>query len=315
MQSLNEIGMPVDFRIIEESDWKQRCETHLLRASAYTHGPRQRRDRGEKHPVEDFLFEYYPYSIATIEQWHPGLDTALRYLDVENLPIQFQSQKHTIQDEICFLDISNMKQKEAERLRWISGLLQATQQHPPNFTCHGIHEWAMVYQAEEIRHASITPLRLTQSEVDAVVESHPIACSHHDAFRFFAKAAKPMNKLQPSLATRHQNEQPGCVHANMDLYKWAAKCMPWIGSELLFTSFSLARQLRLLDMQASPYDLSAWKIEPIKIETSEGRRTYEKEQKRLAEKAGTIRSRLINSLNEILEKHAQAFQTSDSLPA
>ena len=110
-----------------------------------------------------------------------------------------------------------------------------------------------------------------------------------------------MNRLQPDLESRMMLEQPGCVHANMDLYKWAAKSMPWIGSELLLDCFELAMELRDLDMRASPYDLIAWGREPVCIETAEGRRIYESEQRRLAEKAMPLRERLIAALGKVKE--------------
>lgn len=110
-----------------------------------------------------------------------------------------------------------------------------------------------------------------------------------------------MNRLQPELESRMMLEQPGCVHANMDLYKWAAKSMPWIGSELLLDCFELAMELRDLDMRASPYDLTAWGREPVRIETAEGRRIYESEQRRLAEMAAPLRERLIAALGRIEE--------------
>ena len=85
----------------------------------------------------------------------------------------------------------------------------------------------------------------------------------------------------------------------MDLYKWAAKAMPWIGTELLLDCFELALQLRDLDMRASPYDLSAWGKEPVRIETTDGRRVYEAEQRRLAALAVPLRARLIEGLRKI----------------
>jgi hypothetical protein len=160
----------------------------------------------------------------------------------------------------------------------------------------------MVYRAEEIRHAAIAPLRLPQAEIDALVSSRPITCTHYDAFRFFANQAKPLNRHTLSLDTRHENEQPGCVHANMDLYKWAAKAMPWIGSDLLLETFLLASQLRDLDMRASPYDLSGWNVTPIKIENPEGRREYETEQRRLASLAGDLRTKLIDAIQEVVSE-------------
>ena len=53
-----------------------------------------------------------------------------------------------------------------------------------------------------------------------------------------------MNRVALSWSTRHVVEQPGCIHANMDLYRWAYTSMPWIGSDLLWDCFALATELR-----------------------------------------------------------------------
>lgn len=287
------------YQTLKEAEWRELAHTHFEIATAFTAGPRLRRDRDEKHPVEDFLFNYYPYPIALLEQWQPGYGTALQFSDPELLPIHLKNRRYQIDSDCCYLDLALMDEKERQRLQWIVELLEATQRHIPNFACHGLHEWAMVYRAEEIRHAAIAPLRLPQAEIDALVSSRPITCTHYDAFRFFANQAKPLNRYPLSLDSRHENEQPGCVHANMDLYKWAAKAMPWIGSELLLETFCLASQLRDLDMRASPYDLSAWNVIPIKIEHPEGRREYETEQRRLATLASGLRAKLIGSLQRV----------------
>ena len=285
--------------ILEQDQWEAISASHLNTARRFTDGPRHRRDRGERHPVEDFLFEYYPYAFSLIEQWHPGVGLSLRYKNLETLPPQFTGKRYRRENGICFLDLAKVTDKERSRLEWIASLLRATQSHIPNFACHGMHEWAMVYRAEEIRHSSIAPLRLPQEEIDALIESRSITCTHHDAFRFFATDARPLNRIQPTLDTRHENEQPGCVHANMDLYKWAAKSMPWIGSSLLIEAFALATQLRDLDMRASPYDLSEWGVIPMKIETTDGRRDYEAQQRRLAGFTNELRTRLIEAIEGI----------------
>jgi hypothetical protein len=195
-----------------------------------------------------------------------------------------------------------LTEKERQRLAWISALLEATRDRAPNFACHGLHEWAMVYRGRDVRHEKTLKLRLSQAEIDAVVEARAICCSHHDAFRFFAKEARPLNHLQPDLETRILLEQPGCIHANMDLYKWAAKAMPWTGSDLLLDCFELAADLRDLDMRASPYDLTDWGRDPVCIETAEGRRVYENEQRQLAARAQPLRGRLIAVINETLAR-------------
>jgi hypothetical protein len=107
--------------------------------------------------------------------------------------------------------------------------------------------------------------------------------------------------MQPDLATRHDHEQPGCLHANMDLYKWAAKAMPWCGSTLLIECFELAVRIRDLDMRASPYNLTAWGRDAVCIETPEGRKAYENEQRALATEAQPLREQLIRRIRQTLD--------------
>lgn len=209
-------------------EWKDRAAAHLARAERHTRAARLRRDHGQPHPVEDFLFQYYPYAFSLLENWQPAAGLALEWpMDMESpAPPPFNGRYYTQADGYLFADPALMTEKERGRLEWIRDLLVATRDRAPNFACHGLHEWAMVYRGKEVRHDKTTPLRLPQEEIDALVESRAICCSHHDAFRFFATEARPMNRLQPSLEARMSLEQPGCVHANMDLYKWAAKSMP-----------------------------------------------------------------------------------------
>ena len=49
-----------------ESDWRDREQAHHERVQPWV-SPRQgRRSRGQTHPVDDFLFDYYPYSVASL---------------------------------------------------------------------------------------------------------------------------------------------------------------------------------------------------------------------------------------------------------
>ena len=280
--------------VLSAAAWLDRSNEYRKRAELHTLSARARRDRGLPHPIADFLFEYYPFSFSFLEQWQPGIGVAMEWEISEPRNPPFKDRWYASDGNLLFADASRLAEKERQRLLWIGELLVATQSRPANFACHGLHEWAMVYGGKEVRHERTLKLRLPQVEIDELVETRAICCSHHDAFRFFAKEARPFNRLQPNLETRPQHEQPGCLHANMDLYKWAAKAMPWAGSELLLDCFELAVELRDLDMRASPYDLTDWGREPVCIETAEGRRIYEEEQKRLASKAAPLRERLIS---------------------
>ena len=56
-----------------------------------------------------------------------------------------------------------------------------------------------------------------------------IACSHFDAYRFFTDTARTLNTLSPGRDDRAAYEQPGCLHATMDLYSTRFACGRWSG--------------------------------------------------------------------------------------
>ena len=123
---------------------------------------------------------------------------------------------------------------------------------------------------------------------------------HYDAFRFFTPQARPRNSMQPDLASRVDLEQPGCLHASMDIYKWAYKLIPAVPSDLLLDAFSLARAIRELDMRASPYDLSDLGYSPVRIETAAGKAEYVAAQREFAASAQVLRDRLLVVLDELV---------------
>jgi hypothetical protein len=164
-----------------------------------------------------------------------------------------------------------------------------------------MHEWAMVYRQDpsQTRH-NLMPLRLGAAGTADLVEELKVRCSHFDAFRFFTPAARPLNQLQPTRETQAENEQPGCLHANMDVYRWAYKLSPLVPSELVVDCFELAAQIRLLDMKASPYDLGAMDIEPLPMETPEGRAEYARLQRDFSARAALLRAELIAHCERVL---------------
>jgi hypothetical protein len=162
-----------------------------------------------------------------------------------------------------------------------------------------MHEWAMVYRTRDVRHDGV-PLRLGAAGTDAVVESTPLRCSHFDAYRFFTQPAVPRNAEVLSRQTQVASEQPGCVHANMDLYKWCYKLGPLVSSELLMNCLDLAAQARALDMQASPYDLADYGISPIAVEDASGRTEYVRRQRDVADRAAPLRTALLDRCGALL---------------
>jgi hypothetical protein len=170
-------------------------------------------------------------------------------------------------------------------------------QRPAQFGCFGLHEWAMVYRSapDDVRHATWA-LRVPVDEVARVVEAAPLRCTHYDAFRFFTEPARPLNLIQPTRPTMPDHEQGGCLPTNMDLYKYAYKLSPLVPSEMVADCFELARDIREVDMRASPYDLTALGYEPIAIETTEGRGEYTVAQRGFADRAAVLRARLLATL-------------------
>ncbi len=179
---------------------------------------------------------------------------------------------------------------------FVRGLLAATASRPAHLGCFGLHEWAMVYRADATRHP--VPLRLGADGTDAVVETHRIRCTHYDAHRFFTAAAAPRNTERPTRERQVELEQPGCLHATMDLYKWASKLGPLVPGELLLDCFALARDVRTLDMRASPYDLTAHGHPPVRIETAAGKAEYARAQQGFATRGAALRERLLDVLAE-----------------
>ena len=88
---------------------------------------------------------------------------------------------------------------------------------------------------------------------DQVVES-TIRCSHFDAFRFFMPQAAPMNELHPPVRHPSVFEQPACLHANMDVCKWALKLLPLVDSTLVVDCFDLAWDARELNARGPSRD-------------------------------------------------------------
>ncbi len=300
----------------DRAQWHARMHEHSARVAAHADAFVDRRSRGAKHPVHDFLFTYYSFAPAKLKQWVPpyGVSIEVTSADLEACP-WLQSDRFIRDNDHLQIDASRFMNREREFAAWVVLLCTRILGRAGRFTCFGLHEWAMVYRqsAEQVRHQGYE-LRLPPHELAAFVESLPVCCSHYDAFRFFTPDARSMNVLQPTLAARPDLEQSACLHANMDLYKWSSKLWPWTGSDLIGQCFDLALTGRDLDMRASPYDLSAMGYVPVKIETSEGRAQYEYEQRELAASAMLLREKLLAccaSLAHIDHPPAHLFAQAD----
>lgn len=284
--------------LLAESAWQARQAAHEARVRAWTDPHQARAARGEKHPVYDFLFHYYAFRPAWLRRWQPGPDVVLAG---ESARAFLRRPEYRETAGGVMLEPAALPAHRGEFVTWLRDLLRATSERPAFFGCYGLHEWAMVYRQtpDEVRH-NAWPLRFPPDDIARIVEDSAIACSHFDAFRFFTATARPLNRLQPARDTIPQLEQRGCLHANMDLYKWAFKLAPFTPAELIADCFELAVAIREVDMRASPYDLRALGFAPIAIETPAGRAAYEQQQRAFAARSQPLRERLIQLCERLI---------------
>jgi hypothetical protein len=271
--------------------WRAKQAAHEARVRVWTDSHQARTARSEKHPVYDFLFSYYSFRPTWLKRWHPGPEITLTGTEAEEF-LRWPEYRRT--PEGVAVNASRLREHRRESVRHIRDLLIATQLRTAFYGCFGFHEWAMVYQQtlDEIRHNAY-PLRFSPDKIAGIVEANPICCTHYDAFRFFTTPARPLNRHQLTRTTTVSFEQRGCLHANMDLYKWAFKLSPFTPSELVADCFELARDIREVDMRASPYDLRELGFPPIAVETAEGRVAYEMHQREFAARSEPLRARLV----------------------
>jgi hypothetical protein len=283
--------------VLTPAEWLPRRDRHRNRVTALLGGYLRQRGEGRSNPVIDFLFTYYNVTAGQLRRWHPGFGVTLTGPESHHYA-KLRGYGQT--DSGVAVRPDHLTQRRGT-VEYVGRLMAATASRPANLDCFGMHEWAMVYKAdpEELRHG--VPLRLGRDGTDEVVESIPLRCSHFDAFRFFTPDAAPRNVGSPSRATQQDWEQPGCLHANMDLYKWSYKLSPLIDSETLLDCLELAAAAREIDMRASPYDLSGYGYPPIAVEDAAGRAEYVRCQKAIATRAEPLRAALLARCDLLLQ--------------
>ena len=288
-------------KVVPREEWLAQRDRDLDRIRPWVDDRRRRQSCHEKHPVYDFLFEYYEFRTSQLLRWSPGFGLVLA--DATRFEINWPDFRQS--DDGMSLLATDFPEHRIAYLRWAIDYLEATSAREAVFGCLGLHEWAMVYREPAVRHPYV-PFRLSRSEIDALVESQPLRCTHFDAFRFFTRAAAPLNRWELTRASTSEHDQAGCLHVNMDLYRFAYKIAPFCPSDLLIDAFEVARFTRVIDMRASPYDLTAFGFEPIPIETAAGRAEYTELQREVYRLGRPLRARLLDLYRRLLaERRAQ----------
>lgn len=286
--------------LLPRAVWQQREADHLERCEALFGADLRRRQRGEKHPIDDFLWQYYSFRPGQLRTWHAGHGIVLTGATAADRRRDYRDTGTPGNGRI--VDTEQILALRGATIGRTLRLLSAVQGRSPQLGCFGLHEWAMVYAEPDLRRHP-APLRLGAAGTDEVVRDGQLRCSHVDAFRFFTEQAKPLNQFTPTRDNQLDLDQPGCLHVSMDVYKAAYKLSPLLDSALVLDCFALAREIRWLDMAASPYDLADHGCEPVRIETPQGRAEYVRRQRTFADRAGQLRARILTA--------AGAFTTQD----
>jgi hypothetical protein len=281
--------------VMPRAVWRRRAQLHKKRVQPWIAPYLDQKSRQAKHPVYDFLFQYYSFRPAQLARWSPGPNVAIEAERIEDLPGSPTSWEPAGEGwKLVPFPIARR-----EYLEWAIRFLETTAIREPNLCCFGLHEWAMVYRQDSIRHSEV-PLRLERSAIASVVDSQNLVCTHFDAFRFFTEPARKRNQTALCRETTIEMDQSGCIHVNMDLYRFCYKIAPWIDSDLLADAFDLARFAREIDMRASPYNLREIGFEPICIETAEGRAEYVRLQRKISERAQPLRHQVLAAYRRLL---------------
>ncbi|GGG10881.1 hypothetical protein GCM10007304_26210 [Rhodococcoides trifolii] len=275
--------------MLDEVEWTTRRSAHREHVDALVGAYAEGRRHGRSHPVLDFLFTYYNLKPGLLRRWSPGFGTVLTGAGADDFvgSTGFEVDRSFEQSAVRVSDEFLVRRRST--LEFVEHLTRVTAAREPVLRCFGLHEWAMVYRGDPASVRHDVPLRLGPAATDRVVESAQLGCTHYDAFRFFTPEAAPLNARVLARADQLRLEQPGCLHANMDLYKWCTKLAPLVPSDLVLRCFELALRARELDMRASPYDLRDLGYTPVEIETAAGRAEYVRAQATVSAEAAPLR--------------------------
>ena len=280
--------------VLPEDVWRARMASHEAYVDELLADHRRRAERGIDHPVDDFLWKYYTYRPGDLRRWHPGHGVVLAGGAGDVLA----RRDYRAAPDGVTVDTAAVLARRGATVRRSRELLATVAACPGRYGCFGMHEWAMVHGSGDHRHP--LPLRLGQVGTNRVVEQLGSHCTHYDAFRFFTPTGRLLNDRALTRADQLDLEQPGCLHANMDLYRIAYKLSPLVDSALVVDCFLLAREIRDLDMAASPYDVRAYGLEPVVVETASGRAEYVAAQREFQERAEPLRRRLLQAADGAL---------------
>ena len=285
--------------LLSEQQWRGRRAAHERRVDAWTIGWRERRASGAKHPVDDFLFTYYPTRPAVLRRWHPGIGVALAGEDLADLGDGYR-EAELAGTPAWLLDPTRFASLVPAALR-IAALLTATAHRDPQFGCFGLHEWAMVYRQrpDETRHEQ-WPLRLEPEQVRATVDGR-------------RTALQPLRRV-PLLHGGGASAEPGAAHPRAAGPARAGRVParehgPVPAREPDLPGRGQRPRRRLLRARARhPYPRHARGpvrparagYDPVEVETPSGRSEFAFQQRGFAARAAALRADLLAVVDRFL---------------
>jgi len=141
-----DLAQPIQKNLhLSETQWKtvEDSNQHLLEPIVSAH--RLRRMKGEKHPIIDFLFDYYHFKPSKLLEWTPGIGVYLKGSKAKDLVVKkgFNENQHGV-----FIDTHTFPADRMDGLNWTIDLLKQSFDRKPQFNCFGLHEWCMTSGTE-----------------------------------------------------------------------------------------------------------------------------------------------------------------------
>ena len=289
----------------------------------------------DANPVYNFLSQYYNVrgtkGIRRLARWSPGLDVLLEGATQQDIVSGGVSSRACNTSMLTKKGLALCPEGATYKSRdfvassepaayiWNHSLLCRTQQNPIVLNCFGMHEWAMVYQPDHrpafsAKYQSALRFRLSQADVNSVVESNELRCSHLDALRMFSPAAQQLPNQFGNIGSKTREsqtsiEQAACVHSSLDLFRFAWKLSPFCSSGIVMDCLEMALKARRVDVAAGPYDCLEYGIDPILVETEQGKREYRNRQIQLMKEGKTVRDALIAQYEGLIGKFEESEST------
>ena len=122
---------------LTRAQWTDRMKRHEQRAREWIDPHLQRRSRGEKHPIWDFLFDYYSIRPSRVLRWHPGLDATL--IDATDAPHTHWRDYTVKQDGTVCADVDSFLSHRGNAMDKVLTLLRASEDNRAQFDLSLIH--------------------------------------------------------------------------------------------------------------------------------------------------------------------------------